>query len=163
VEEAATRLAALLEEEAATVLVAYDEHGNYGHPDHIQVHRVGLRAAERAGTQRVFMATTNRDHLLAMADQAGAFGMEMPEEQRSMIAILGVPAARITTAVDVGSALDRKRGSMEAHSSQISDTSFFLSMPPEAFSAVWGIEWYIRVGLDAPPSPLEGSLLDSGG
>ena len=37
-------------EEHADVLTIYDWHGNYGHPDHIQVHRVGHRAAELAGT-----------------------------------------------------------------------------------------------------------------
>src|SRR5215210_4215122 len=63
VEEAATRLAAILTEEDADVLTIYDENGNYGHPDHIQVHRVGSRAAELAGTPRVYMNTINRDHL----------------------------------------------------------------------------------------------------
>src|ERR1700686_948079 len=63
VDEAAARLAAILDEEHAQVFVTYDENGGYGHPDHIQVHRVGLRAAERAGTERVFMATMNRDHM----------------------------------------------------------------------------------------------------
>ncbi len=58
---AAQRLAAVVREEQAAVLTIYDEHGNYGHPDHIQVHRVGLRAGELAGTGRVYMATINRD------------------------------------------------------------------------------------------------------
>ncbi len=30
------------------MLTTYDERGGYGHPDHIQVHRVGVRAAELA-------------------------------------------------------------------------------------------------------------------
>jgi len=46
VEEASQRLARLLDEEHADVLTIYDEHGGYGHPDHIQVHRVGARAGE---------------------------------------------------------------------------------------------------------------------
>ncbi len=107
------------------------------------------------------MATTNRDHLLAMAAQAGDFGMEMPDEQRAMIAILGVPAERITTAVDVGAVLDRKRGAMQAHASQISDTSFFLSMPPEALwcgapsgTSGWVLTPRLRL--------VEDSLLDAG-
>ncbi len=62
-DEAAGRLARLLTEEHADVLTIYDDHGNYGHPDHIQVHRVGVRAAELAGTPRVYEATANRDHL----------------------------------------------------------------------------------------------------
>ena len=65
VDAAARRLAAILSEESAEVLTAYDHHGGYGHPDHIQVHRVGLRAAELAGTPVVLQATMNRDHVLA--------------------------------------------------------------------------------------------------
>lgn len=75
-----------------------------------------------------------------------------------MLNTLGVQADRITTAVDVSAFLDRKRGAMEAHATQITDTSFFLKMPPEAFAAVWGTEWYIRVGSDGAPH-LEDSLL----
>ncbi len=50
VDEAASRLASILDEEDADIVATYDENGGYGHPDHIQVHRVGLRAAERAET-----------------------------------------------------------------------------------------------------------------
>ena len=95
---------------------------------------------------RVFMATMNRDYMLSLADRADELGLDMPDEQRSMLDTLGVHAERITTAVDVSAFLDRKRRAMEAHASQITDTSFFLTMPPEAFAAVWGTEWYIRVG-----------------
>src|SRR5690348_17455397 len=63
VDEAAKKLAAILDEERADVLTCYDDNGGYGHPDHIQVHRVGMRAAELAGTARVFQNTMNRDHL----------------------------------------------------------------------------------------------------
>ncbi len=92
------------------------------------------------------MATMNRDHMLSLADRADEFGLAMPDEQRAMLDTLGVHADRITTAVDVSDYLDRKRRAMQVHASQISDTSFFLMMPPEAFAAVWGTEWYIRVG-----------------
>jgi LmbE family N-acetylglucosaminyl deacetylase len=160
VEEAAERLAVLLRAEGADVLTAYDEHGNYGHPDHIQVHRVGLRAAARAGTARVFMATMNRDYMLSLAARADDFGLDMPEEQRAMLHTLGVPADRITTAVDVRAHLDAKRRAMQVHASQITDTSFFLMMPPEAFEAVWGTEWYIRVGADGTAA-FEDSLLSA--
>jgi LmbE family N-acetylglucosaminyl deacetylase len=158
VDQAATRLAAILEDERADVFVTYDENGGYGHPDHIQVHRVGLRAAAGAGTARVFMATMNRDFMLALADRASEFGLDMPPEQRSMLDTMGVTADRITAAVDVTDYLDKKRRAMEVHASQIADSSFFLSMPPEAFTAVWGTEWYMRVGAPGA-TPLEETLL----
>ena len=50
VDDAATRLVKLLEAEHADILVTYDWHGGYGHPDHVQAHRVGHRAAALADT-----------------------------------------------------------------------------------------------------------------
>ena len=47
VEHAARRLAVILDEEEPDVLTIYDDNGGYGHPDHIQVHRVG-QAGRRA-------------------------------------------------------------------------------------------------------------------
>ena len=100
-DEAATRLAAILREEDAEVLTVYDERGNYGHPDHIQVHRVGIRAAAMAGTPRVYESTMNRDFLVELmttraAEIADIEDAPDPEEME-----LGMPAAMITTTVDV--------------------------------------------------------------
>ncbi|MFJ9850831.1 PIG-L deacetylase family protein [Streptomyces sp. NPDC101150] len=60
-EEAAGRLAAVLREEDVDLLVSYDASGGYGHRDHLQVHRVGRRAAELAGVPRLLEATMPRD------------------------------------------------------------------------------------------------------
>jgi LmbE family N-acetylglucosaminyl deacetylase len=162
VEEAARRLATIVRSEGADVLTAYDERGNYGHPDHIQVHRVGLRAGALAAVPRVFMATMNRDYLKGLLDTAEGEALAAVEERGESVENLGVDEARITTAVDVVPFLDRKRRAMEAHASQISEASFFLSMTPETFAAVWGVEWYIRVGAE-PVRPFEASLLGPDG
>ncbi|MEW2503886.1 PIG-L family deacetylase [Amycolatopsis sp. NPDC047767] len=148
VEEAAQRLAEILREEEAEVLTVYDDYGNYGHPDHIQVHRVGVRAAELAGTPRVYQATTNRDHMrrgLELAVEMGA----MPREEVPDVDAqekLGKPEAEITAAVDVKPYLAAKRAAMRAHPSQISEESWFLAMPDEAFGHAFGVEWFIREG-----------------
>lgn len=146
-DEAAARLAAVLELEDADVLTIYDDHGGYGHPDHIQVHRVGRRAAELAGVAQVYESTMNRDHLARMLADAPpeAFEGEDAPSPADMEAF-GSPESLITHAVDVTSVIDRKRRSMEAHASQISPEMFFLKMPPDAFAASFGTEWYIRVG-----------------
>ncbi len=60
----AEELAAVLTAEDADVLTTYDAAGGYGHPDHVQVHRVGLRAAELAGTPVVLEATVDRELLV---------------------------------------------------------------------------------------------------
>jgi LmbE family N-acetylglucosaminyl deacetylase len=145
VESAARRLAAVLLEESADVLTIYDDHGNYGHPDHIQVHRVGSRAAALAGTPHVFEATMNRDAIARLraaaveADPDAPIAAEVTEEPD-----FGTPERLISHAVDVSDLIDVKRRSMMAHASQIAEESFFLQMPPEAFTAAFGTEWYIR-------------------
>ena len=63
VEEAAARLAAVIEEERADVVTIYDPNGGYGHPDHIQVYRVGVRAEAQTGHDAVYESSMNRDHL----------------------------------------------------------------------------------------------------
>lgn len=147
VEEAAQRLAGLLREERADVLTCYDANGGYGHPDHIQVHRVGSRAAELRGTPRVYQSTINRDHLersmQKFAAQAAAAGMEVPDRDPDTF---GQPESVITAAVDVTPYLAAKRSAMRAHASQISEHSFFLAMPDEMFAYAFGTEWFIRAG-----------------
>ncbi|HEY0807196.1 MAG TPA: PIG-L family deacetylase [Pseudonocardiaceae bacterium] len=146
VDEAAEKLAAILTEENADVLTCYDDNGGYGHPDHIQVHRVGMRAAELVGTPRVYQSTMNRDHMLRgralMAEEQT--GIEIPDlGERPEF---GKPESVITAAVDVTKYADAKRAAMRAHASQISEQSFFLAMPAEAFGFAFGTEWFIRDG-----------------
>jgi LmbE family N-acetylglucosaminyl deacetylase len=161
VEEAAQRLANVLREEQADVLTVYDAHGGYGHPDHIQVHRVGVRAAELAGTARVYEATMNRDHLKAGILAAATEGAP-PEDLPTEVELdeLGMPDEAITTGVDITAWLDRKRAAMRAHASQIGDQSFFLAMPEEMFAYSFGTEWFVRRGMPTPVAVRETSLFD---
>ena len=144
VEAAGASLADLLARESADVLVIYDEHGGYGHPDHIQVHRVGMAAAELASTPIVYLSTMNRDLVGELTALAEDTDWEPPAGSTDGMEEMGEPASRITTAVDVVPWIERKRQAMRAHTSQISEESFFLSMPDDIFSVVWGREWYIR-------------------
>jgi LmbE family N-acetylglucosaminyl deacetylase len=147
VEDAAQKLAALLREEDADALTCYDDIGGYGHPDHIQVHRVGMRAAELAGTPRVYQSTLNRDHMVrgmsTFAAEAAAAGFDMPDFSADSV---GKPESDLTAAVDVSPYLEHKRRAMRAHTSQISEQSFFLAMPDNAFRHAFGTEWFIRDG-----------------
>ena len=158
VDEAAARLAALLTEEAADVLTVYDSNGDYGHPDHIQVHRVGHRAAEKAGTPVVYEVTFNREASVSMLKAAIERGDVKPEDVPELEGDLafGMPEAILTTAVDVRAWIDHKRRCLASHASQSTDTSFMLDMPTESFAAFFGTEWFIRKG--APPGIHEHAL-----
>ncbi len=144
------------------MLVTYDEHGGYGHPDHVQVHRVGMRAAELAATPVVYMATMNRDFVRrSLPSRPAARSGRSPEAADGRGDTMGEPASRLTTEVDVSRWLEQKRQAMRAHASQIGETSFFLSMPDDVFAMVWGREWYIRV---RPPwSPPAGTAATPAG
>ena len=155
-EQAAARLARILEREQADILTIYDENGNYGHPDHIQVHHVGVRAAEIAGTRRVYEATINRDHIRRLMQEAPP-DPDAPEAPADFETI-GMTEDQITTTVDVREFVDRKRAAMVAHASQIPADSFFLQLPAEAFREAFGWEWYIR--RDTPRSYRETSLFE---
>jgi LmbE family N-acetylglucosaminyl deacetylase len=163
VDEATDRLARILKDEAADVLTIYDSNGTYGHPDHIQVHRVGLRAAEQTGVGKVYESVVDRDGvktLFAIAQspegRAALGDVEMPSAER--VEDMGVPSETITTRVDVTDYLDQKKRAMAAHASQISETSFFLALPDEMAAQVWGLETYILRG--APPGTVETWLFD---
>ena len=160
VDDAAAKLARILCEELPDAFTVYDDHGNYGHPDHIQVHRVGVRAAEMAPVERVYEATMNRDHLRRLMARAGELGFgdvnDMPDIE-DIGDHMGLPEDVITTAVDVSAHLEAKRRAMAAHASQIAENSFFLSMPPVAFAAAFGTEWYRLRG--APPGIREKEIL----
>ena len=145
VEVAASRLAQLLVEEGADVLTVYDPHGNYGHPDHVQVHVVGVRAAEIAGVTHVYEAAVNRDQigrLMASNPQWAAEGG--PPD----VSEFGLPESQITTVVDVRAAMAAmaaKRSAM-AHESQVGDFGPFLAMPAEQVEAAFGQEFFRRRG-----------------
>ena len=144
---AADRLAAILREEAADVLTVYDDHGGYGHPDHIQVHRVGLRAAELAGTPRVLQGTMNRDAIRRQIEQfvTPEDGAD-PTERIADLSNFGTPEVGITHAIDVVDLVGLKEQSMRAHRSQIADDSWFLTMDPDTFAGAFGTEWFIETG-----------------
>lgn len=178
-DEAAGRLAAILRDEQAHVLTVYDDHGGYGHPDHIQVHRVGVRAAELAGTPHVFESTMNRDFIKATIEEARAMAdaaseppeqvgdeaeevgaaMDISEDDVPDTETFGSPADLITHAVDVSAFVGQKRDSMRAHASQIGPDHFFLSMSDEAFARAFSTEWYIERGGRAGGEPFADDLL----
>ncbi|MCU1496726.1 MAG: LmbE family protein [Acidimicrobiales bacterium] len=168
VEQAAHRLAAILAEETPDVITIYDDNGGYGHPDHIQVHRVGKRAAELAGVPIVAQGTMNRDLMGRAMARAREMGMDMPDDVAAELAdeqapepgaagppeidrsTFGKPESELTHVVDTTAVLDRKRASMLAHGSQIGPDHFMASMPDEAFAYVFGSEWFI---VDPPVGP----------
>ena len=166
VDEAAAYLASALADEAPDVLVVYDPDGGYGHPDHIQVHRVGHRWAEMADIDRVRWVTMNRDAIrtsieaaLADEDSWSDDGMLEQRRDRAESESFGMPDAEITHAIDVSTVIGRKRAAIAAHTSQIAPESFFLAMPDEQFASAFGTEWFVDPGNPRRGGPQRTDLL----
>jgi len=162
-DEAAQRLAAILDEEDADVLVGYDWHGGYGHPDHVKVHHVAHRSAGLAARRpRLLEATMNRDAMRTMMAGAVAAGQEMtfdPDGPMDDGNPMGSPESEIHWRVDVSSFLSQRRASMQAHASQVTDIGMFMAMPPEIFAMAFGQEHYIEAG--RPDGMVDGWFLET--
>lgn len=158
-DEAAGRVAAVLDEEDADVVVGYDWHGGYGHPDHVKVHAVTRRAAELAHRRpRLLEATMNRDQMRRMFEAAKAANVpgldgggddwdpDGPGDDGNAI---GMPESEIHWAVELGDLVATKRAALACHASQTSDVGMMLSMPPEVFAMAFGSEHYLEPGRPA--------------
>jgi LmbE family N-acetylglucosaminyl deacetylase len=144
VPEAAARLAALIEQYRPDVVVTYDENGFYGHPDHIQAHRITVAALEASGsTAKFYYTTVPRSAMEKMGELMQEAGLgEMDEEEYDGPPI-GLPDDEISTWVDVKAYSDQKYDALAAHGSQ-GDNIFFLHMGRETFGQVMGIETFVR-------------------
>jgi LmbE family N-acetylglucosaminyl deacetylase len=157
----AARLAEILRAERADVLTVYDERGGYGHPDHVQVHRVGVLAAELAGTPVVLEATVDRGRLQRVA----AVLRWLPGLSRlippSRFASSFLPRPELTHEVDVRRHLGAKRAALAAHSSQaeggssVRTVALLLRLPRPVLGLALGREWFRERG-----RPAAADLLD---
>lgn len=152
----AQRLAELLDEEAADALMTYDERGGYRHPDHVQVHRVGILAAELAGTPLVLEATVDRERLQAVARLLAPLpgvGRLIPRDR-----FVGAYTARseLTHRIDVRRYLGPKVAALAAHATQaggggsIRTVSLLVRLPRFTLGPVLGREWFRERG--RPPT-----------
>jgi len=147
VDEAAQRLAALMERYRPQVVVTYDDNGFYGHPDHIQAHRITLAAAEATGIPaKVYFTAVSREDVATFFERVREAGLEPPgadELGEADAPPFGIADELITTRIDVSGVVRAKRASMEAHASQM-DSSFFLKMPEEVFEMIFSRESFVR-------------------
>ena len=148
VDEAAQRLAALLREERADVLLSYDRNGGYGHRDHVRVHEVGAAAAALAGTPRVLEATVPRDLIVRAIRLVGRVYRFPAEFDPTSFERAYSARQDITHRVSVWRYAAAKRAAMRAHASQASGggsertLAALLRVPRPLYDVVFGREWY---------------------
>ena len=156
---AAKRLAAVLEEERPQVIVTYNEHGFYGHPDHIQAHRITLGAIAMLDYEptlyfnaipdsimtryRERWEAEEREKIEADALRGIVREPEVVERPDGEAFEMGTPDDQIDATIDITLATDAKFDALAAHHSQIAD-SFWMKMGREQFREVMRSEWFVR-------------------
>ena len=166
-EEATGRLVRLVRRYRPQVLVSYDENGSYGHPDHIKAHQITDLAFDAAGDparypeagpawqpQKLYICGLARGQFERWLRVAEEEHVELPwlRDRTESDPPRGLPQERITTTVQIGDYLDRKRAAFRCHRTQIGDDSFVVSIPEAVARKAFYDECYIRVRslVDAP-------------
>jgi LmbE family N-acetylglucosaminyl deacetylase len=151
-DEAAAKLAALLREEGADLLLSYDPQGQYGHRDHVMVHRVGARAAGLAGPVRVLEATAPRETVALLFTPVRALGLVVRHDLAAMRAGF-TPRAAITHRVDVRRFAAQKQAALAAHRTPVYGRGrtarlfrLAIRLPVPVFGLVAGREWFAEPG-----------------
>lgn len=154
-DEAARLLVDVIQEVRPHVLITYDEIGGYGHPDHIQAHRVAMRATELADKWKVPKIYWN-----AIPKSVIAQGIE--EMKKLGSSFFGAESAgdlpfakddaAVTAMIDGSAYVDRKMAAMKAHETQIALDGPFFALSNNLGNQVWGQEYYTLVqGVAAAP------------
>jgi N-acetyl-1-D-myo-inositol-2-amino-2-deoxy-alpha-D-glucopyranoside deacetylase len=146
-DSAANILVEVIEEIKPHILITYDEIGGYGHPDHIQAHRVAMRAAELSQwqIQKIYWNTMPKSVLaegIAKMKEIGSdfFGAESVDD---------LPFAKddefVTTLIDGSQYVDAKMAAMKAHETQIALDGPFFALSNNLGLQIWGDEYYTLV------------------
>ena len=146
-EEASNYLVSVIEEVKPHVLITYDEIGGYGHPDHIQAHRVAMRASEKAKwqIQKIYWNTMPKSVLAESMEKMKEIGSDFFGAE----SVDDLPFAKddkfVTTLIDGNSHVEAKMAAMKAHLTQISVDGPFFALSNNLGLQVWGHEYYTLV------------------
>jgi N-acetyl-1-D-myo-inositol-2-amino-2-deoxy-alpha-D-glucopyranoside deacetylase len=163
VDEAAKILVSIIDEVKPHILITYDEIGGYGHPDHIQAHRVAMRASELSTwkIQKIYWNTMPKSVLaegIAKMKEIGSdfFGADNVDD---------LPFAKddefVTTLIDGSAYVDAKMAAMKAHETQISLDGPFFALSNNLGLQIWGDEYYTLVkGTKSEPFDSHGRETD---
>ena len=172
--EAADHLVAVLREVRPQVVVTYDQFGNYGHPDHIQAHRVATYAVTLAGVPsyrrdlgepwavaKVYWCamseTRMRESLRALRESGDTESFEGMEPDGDLPPYF-TPDALISTRIDGSAFVQQKMTALAEHRTQVEQEGPFFT-GGESSQAFWGEEAY-RIAIGEPRPGPEGFETD---
>jgi N-acetyl-1-D-myo-inositol-2-amino-2-deoxy-alpha-D-glucopyranoside deacetylase len=163
-DEATGRLVSVIREAQPAVMVTYDARGNYGHPDHINAHRIAVAAMQAAAdssrfadagpafaVDKFYEVAISRDRWSTVMAEMKERGIKLPwdmdEERDSSESAdgesFGRPEAEITALVDVAAWAPAKRAAMNCHKTQLHDFGWLLDLPDDLASRILSPESFV--------------------
>jgi N-acetyl-1-D-myo-inositol-2-amino-2-deoxy-alpha-D-glucopyranoside deacetylase len=160
---AAKILVDVIEELKPHILITYDEIGGYGHPDHIQAHRVAMRASELSSwqIQKIYWNTIPKSVIAQSMEKMKEIGSDFFGAE----SIDDVPFAKddefVTTLINGAEYVDSKMAAMKAHETQIALDGPFFALSDNLGMQIWGDEYYTLVkGVKSAPFDSKGREID---
>jgi N-acetyl-1-D-myo-inositol-2-amino-2-deoxy-alpha-D-glucopyranoside deacetylase len=148
-DSAAQHLVKIILEVKPDVLVTYDDFGGYGHPDHIQAHRVAMRAAELVAPEwdikKIYWNTMPRSVIQKGIDAMKAAGSDFMGVESADELPFAKPDEAVTTHIDGSHFVDQKMKAMASHPTQIALDGPFFALSNNVGLSVWGNEYYTLV------------------
>lgn len=153
---AAGELVKIIREIKPDVMVTYDEIGGYGHPDHIQAHRVAMRAAELAAEisfgegdiweiSKIYWNTIPISVIAEGISAMKELGSDFFGAEKAEDLPFAKPDELVTTVIDGEAFVTKKMAAMKAHATQISLDGPFFALSNQLGLKVWGQEFYTLV------------------
>ena len=164
-DEAVGRLIEVVRRVRPQVMTTYNEVGGYGHPDHINTHRIAVGAFYSAHDTKRFpggepwrpsklyysafprSVIAEFGEAIKRAGLADRFSRDGDEEPPFAVA-----DDRVTTRLDISPYLDKKLAAMRAHRTQIPEDSWFIEIYKAMGPTAWNREYYERArsSVEAP-------------
>ncbi|MEO9328395.1 mycothiol conjugate amidase Mca [Gordonia aurantiaca] len=155
-QEAAEALIKVVREFRPHVMITYDEHGGYPHPDHIRCHEVSVEAFDKAGDPDAYPGTGEpwtplklyythgfiRDRMVLFSDEFERHGQESPFKEwlekwdPSRNDLMG----RVTTQIECAEYFPQRDDALRAHATQIDPNGMFFAVPLEWQQRLWPTE-----------------------
>ena len=157
-ESAAARLVSHIRSVRPHAILTFGPEGLYGHPDHLHMHDVALRAIQLAAdpspkdgvspepwqTPVLYFAAFPREDMLILFDRPNSPLGSLPEDAR---ANLGTPRSQITHRINIESWRESKRAAIASHRTQTAEGGPLAGIPAEIIEWQLSSEYFVRAPL----------------
>ncbi len=146
-DDATHDLVKVIEEVKPHVLITYDEIGGYGHPDHIQAHRVAMSAAEKSAwnIQKIYWNVMPKSVIQEGIDAMKKIGSDFFGAESAEDLPFAKDDSFVHAMVDGNAYVEQKMDAMRAHATQIEVDGPFFALSNNLGLQVWGHEYYTLV------------------